>query len=123
MSGPSILILAGIGGACGATLRYGMLEVGARACRLPAWVTILLVNVAGGGLVALAHAASLATGMHAFVVVGVLGGFTTFSTAMIDVVLLYRQGRRATAVVVWLATPVVAVGAWFLATWVAGSGP
>lgn len=116
----SVLILAGIGGACGATLRYGMLEVCSRAFRLPAWFTIFLINVAGGGLVALAYAASLATGMHALVVVGVLGGFTTFSTAMIDVVLLYRLGRKMTATALWISTPVLGLLAWILISWLAG---
>ncbi|OAN39567.1 fluoride efflux transporter FluC [Microbacterium sp. H83] len=90
---PLLFVAAALAGGVGAVLRYA-LDVGvARAAgrRFP-W-GILVVNVSGSfalGLVttALPHEAFLLGA-------GLLGGYTTFSTAMLDTVALWRDGERA----------------------------
>ena len=63
----------------------------------------LFVNVAGsfimGVLVGLfANTLNPSQELRAFLTVGLLGGFTTFSSFSLDVVTLYERGETATAV-------------------------
>ena len=93
-----------LGGAIGAAGRYGMMVAIGKlwpAATLP--YGTLTVNILGAGLMgvligALAHAlpAHGAT-LRLFLAVGVLGGFTTFSTFALDVItLLERQDLSGT---------------------------
>ena len=120
VSALGLLILVGVGGALGAVLRFTVVEVLARRARWPAWLSIALINVAGGGMIGFASQVTLATGMREFLVVGGFGGLTTFSTAMLDVVLLYRLGHRTTAFLLWIGTPVLALVAWCMVVVLAG---
>jgi len=80
------LLLIGLGGGLGSILRYlvgGLVQSGAGASLFP--VGTLAVNVLGclaiGVLAELSEARGLLTAeMRALLVVGLLGGFTTFST-------------------------------------------
>jgi CrcB protein len=62
---------------------------------------VLLVNVVGsaiaGGVLALAHAGSLAPEWQLVALGGVAGGLTTFSTLALGTVLLATGGRRRLA--------------------------
>ena len=94
------VLLVGIGGALGSIARHGVGVAIARAA--PAGVTpyaTMAVNLAGclvigvlAGLVA-SHRLVLAPGMRAFVFVGVLGGFTTFSAFSLELVMLMQRGQ------------------------------
>jgi CrcB protein len=58
----------------------------------------LIVNIAGSLFMGLligwfAHRADLGQGWRLFLTTGILGGFTTFSTFSLDVVLLYERGQ------------------------------
>lgn len=93
---PLLFFGAALAGGLGAVLRYfADLGVARFAGRRFPW-GILLVNISGSfalGLVttALPEAAFLLGA-------GLLGGYTTFSTAMLDTVALWRDGeRRASA--------------------------
>lgn len=93
---PLIFALAAVAGGLGAGLRY-LVDTGITRLlgrRFP-W-GIVAVNVSGSfalGLVAAALPEQL------FVVgAGLLGGYTTFSTAMLDSILLWRAGERRTSV-------------------------
>ncbi|MEX1281436.1 MAG: CrcB family protein [Acidimicrobiia bacterium] len=105
------LLVVALGGAVGATTRYllgrGLVALGADA----PWA-IAVVNVVGAGVLGFVLArfvpgsdgeARALLGLT----VGVLGGFTTFSTWMADVVVLWEDGRLGAAVAV-LVVPVVA---------------
>lgn len=89
---PLLFIGAALAGGVGAVLRYlADLGVARLAGRRFPW-GILLVNLSGSfalGLVttALPDAAFLLGA-------GLLGGYTTFSTAMLDTVALWRDGER-----------------------------
>ncbi len=106
------------GGAVGAVARYGVVVAAAHlwGAAFP-WGT-LTVNVVGsfilGALVeVMALIWSPSEGMRAFLVIGMLGAFTTFSTFSLDVVSLYQRGAMAAAAGYVLASVVLSVVALF----------
>ncbi|MBN8205042.1 CrcB family protein [Microbacterium esteraromaticum] len=110
---PLLFVLAAVCGGLGAGVRYLVDTMVARyaGARFPGGV--MLINVTG----------SLALGVvvgalpeSAFVIgAGFLGGYTTFSTAMVDTVALWRDGARR-------ASALNAVGMLVLAILAAGGG-
>lgn len=93
---PLLFVAAALAGGVGAALRYvADLGVGRLAGRRFPW-GILLVNVTGSFALGLVTTA-LPDGAI-LLGAGLLGGYTTFSTAMLDTVALWRDGeRRASA--------------------------
>jgi CrcB protein len=123
------VLLVGVGGLLGAVLRYlvGTWVQAAAGGGFP--YGTLTVNAVGCfiiGLVAgLAEARQpLSTGGQAFLVVGLLGGFTTFSAFGIDTIRLFRDGdvlAGAFNVALQVAVGLSAVGIAFgLAQWTHG---
>jgi fluoride exporter len=97
-------LVVGLGGAIGSVLRYGVNALVTRAVgsSVP-WATAL-ANIVGCGVIGLL-AGSIASGrlqvsptLRVFVFVGLLGGFTTFSSFSLDTVVLVQEGRTAAAV-------------------------
>ncbi len=91
-----MILMVALGGAIGSSFRY---LVGVAATRLFGigfpWGT-LIVNIVGSFLmgaliVALALRYSVSNEVRAFLAIGVLGGFTTFSSFALDVVALYDK--------------------------------
>lgn len=106
------------GGAVGAVARYVVMVVVAHlwGTAFP-WGT-LTVNVVGSFILGLlvegfALVWSAPEGVRAFLVVGMLGAFTTFSTFSLDVVTLYERGAFAAAGAYVLASLALSVGALF----------
>jgi CrcB protein len=98
-------LLVALGGALGATARYGVAWLVPRASSSAfPWAT-LLVNVIGCavagalGAVLMARAPTDTTNLRAFLGVGVLGGFTTFSAFGIDTFTLARDGSPGLALI------------------------
>jgi CrcB protein len=99
-------LLVGFGGALGSMLRHGM--NGFVQARLPDStfpLGIFLVNIAGStligvlaGLLASARV-SMSEDSRLFLVVGIFGGFTTFSSFSLDTLALVRDGHHLQAVV------------------------
>lgn len=92
----------GLGGAIGAMARYGVSELATRIMGpgFP-WGT-LTANVFGSALMGalvvwLARRPEDDAPLRAFLAVGVLGAFTTFSAFALDVVYLYRDRLEAAA--------------------------
>ncbi|MDE1147563.1 MAG: fluoride efflux transporter CrcB [Azospirillaceae bacterium] len=113
------IVAVAVGGALGSVMRYLSQVWLARwlGNGFP-WGT-LFVNVAGslvmGILVeAAAKAWSPSPEFRTFLTVGVLGGFTTFSSFSLDVGTLVERGDFAPALVYFAATLVVGVGSLFL---------
>lgn len=110
MSGGMLAALIAAGGT-GAGIRYVLDVLLTRGRRDAFPVGILVVNVTGSGLL------GLVTGMGSIVApdwlavlgVGLLGGYTTFSTVSVDSVRLARRGRRDWAVVNLAGTLIAAV--------------
>lgn len=109
-------ILVMVGGAIGSALRYhaGKLGFALFGSGWP-WGT-LFVNVAGGlvmGLFAgwLALRGSGGEPVRLFVAVGVLGGFTTFSSFSLETLMMIERGALASALAYILVSVIAAVGA------------
>lgn len=90
-------LLVAAGGAVGATARYVLGGAVQRAAGIPFPLGTLVVNVLGclciGALTAVAErGAGLSTEARLFLIVGILGGFTTFSTFGFETVSLLRAG-------------------------------
>ncbi|MCP4933964.1 MAG: fluoride efflux transporter CrcB [bacterium] len=91
-----MILMVALGGAIGSSFRY---LVGVTATRLFGmgfpWGT-LIVNIVGSFLmgaliVLLALRFSVSNEIRAFLAIGVLGGFTTFSSFALDIVSLYEK--------------------------------
>lgn len=92
-----IILLVALGGAIGSVARYlvGKAALFLWGANFP-WGT-LIVNILGCffmGLLAglLSHYAELSQEVRSFLLIGVLGGFTTFSAFSLDLVTLYQRG-------------------------------
>lgn len=112
------------GGVLGAEARYGLALAVPHPATAFAWSTVL-INVVGcfllGSLMAgLARRASPPRLLRPFVGIGVLGGFTTFSTFTVDTVRLVHAHRAATAGLYLLATVALAAVAVLAGTLVTG---
>lgn len=117
-----MLFSIGMGGALGAMARYliggwvGGWTVGLFGGAVP--LGNVAVNVLGsfllGGLIEFSALSwSPSEDMRAFLVVGVLGGFTTFSAFSMEVVLLFERGRIDLAALYALGSVVLAIGGLF----------
>lgn len=90
-----------LGGALGAMGRYGFsLLLPNQIGQFP-WAT-LIVNVLGSALIGLCYVLLLEKGIvsvqwRPFLMVGVLGALTTFSTFSLDTILLWQQGQSVQA--------------------------
>lgn len=112
-----LLLAMAAGGVVGAESRYGLgLLVGTHPGPFP--LSTLVVNVLGALLIGVLTAV-LAAQQHPprllrpFLGVGVLGGFTTFSTFAVDGVRLLHTGQPVLALVYVLATVLLcAVAVW-----------
>jgi CrcB protein len=89
-----------LGGACGASLRYGASLVLQRAASGFPYAT-LAVNALGcaaaGVALAVFERETAPSQARLFVSVGLLGGFTTFSAFGVETLALQRDGRTAAA--------------------------
>lgn len=94
----NMLLAVAAGGALGAVARYYGAGYAGRLVGLDFPAGILVVNVAGSFLMGLLVESSAlvwspSPELRAFLAVGVLGAFTTFSTFSMDTVLLFQRGQ------------------------------
>jgi CrcB protein len=83
---------------------------------------IFVVNVTGGFLMGIivelsALRLSISPELRAFLTVGVLGGYTTFSTFSLDSALLIERGAYAIAAAYVLGSAVLSILALFAGLW------
>ncbi len=57
--------------------------------------------------------------LRLFIAIGILGGFTTFSSFSLDVVVLWQRGELAIALFYMLASVILSIGALFFGLWLA----
>lgn len=85
-------------------------------------VGTLLINVSGslllGVLTGLGQAGTIPASTVAVLGTGMMGGYTTFSTASVETVQLLRSGKTRLAVLNGLGMLVVSVGAAALGLWI-----
>lgn len=116
---PILLLAVAAGGAAGSLLRFGaMSAVGHWLGSGFPWGT-LVVNVLGSFVMGVliegwALAWSVSPEMRAFLTVGVLGGFTTFSTFSLDAAYLIERQQTAAAAAYVVASVAMSVGSLFL---------
>ncbi|MBV9694765.1 MAG: fluoride efflux transporter CrcB, partial [Alphaproteobacteria bacterium] len=110
------------GGALGSMLRYLV----AGAVQSSAWSGfpwgIFFVNVSGGlamGVIVELSALKLqiAPELRAFLTVGILGGYTTFSTFSLDSVLLIERGAYGAAAAYIVGSTLLSILALFAGLW------
>lgn len=113
-----VLLAVALGGALGASGRHLMsrLMVHLLGTSFP-WGT-LLVNVLGSFLMgvlieAAALRLDLSNEMRAFIFVGILGGFTTFSSFALDAVTLYERGALLPSFLYIMGSVTLAIGGLF----------
>ena len=117
-----VLFSVALGGALGSLLRYFV----ASAIQSPAsagfpW-GIFIVNVTGGfvmGLIVELSALKLQIGpeLRAFLTIGVLGGYTTFSTFSLDSALLIERGTYMAAAGYIVGSTALSILALFAGMW------
>lgn len=114
----SNILLVAVGGAIGSVARY---LVGVWATRLAGpnfpWGT-LTVNVVGAFAIGLfvemvARRFDASTEMRAFIVTGILGGFTTWSSFTLDTMVLFERGEIGLSALYLLASLLVSFAAIF----------
>jgi len=95
------LILIALGGAIGAVSRYTVGAIDYRFSFGVFPVGTLVVNLAGSAVIGLlwglCEATTVSSNVRVFLFVGILGGFTTFSTFALENFNLLRDGERAIA--------------------------
>lgn len=118
------ILLVASGGAIGSVARYlvGVLMTRAFGGNYP--YGTLTVNVAGGFLMGLfigimAQRLEGSMDLRLFVAVGIMGGFTTFSSFSLDFAVLWERGELLTALIYVLASVILSIGALFLGLWLA----
>ena len=97
-------LLVGAGGALGAMARYGAALLVARLWPMSFPLATLLINITGSiamgifvGLMAKLLPANQEP-LRLFVAIGILGGFTTFSSFSLDTITLIERGARLPAI-------------------------
>jgi CrcB protein len=112
----SQIVAIALGGALGSVGRFLLAGwVGRQLGAGFPWGT-LAVNVVGGLVMGLlielmAQSWSVSPAVRAFLTVGVLGGFTTFSAFSLETVLLFERGELPAAMAYIVASVVLSVGA------------
>ncbi|MEM7027571.1 MAG: fluoride efflux transporter CrcB [Pseudomonadota bacterium] len=98
------IIFIACGGAIGALCRYGM-SVGAQQLLGKGFpYGTLLVNVIGSLLIGVVYVlmierAELSQEWRSFIIIGVLGAFTTFSTFSFETITLFESGDTSKALI------------------------
>ncbi|SEN37616.1 camphor resistance protein CrcB [Sphingomonas gellani] len=120
------LLYVMLGGAIGSGARHlvGRAMLGWLGTGFP--FGTLTVNLVGGllmGLLAgtLARAGGAGEAWRLFLAVGVLGGFTTFSSFSLDVVLMWQRGEASAAAIYLLASVTGAIAALAAGLWIASA--
>ena len=112
----------GVGGGLGALLRYYVAGLVQPAGYSFNW-GIFFVNISGGFLMGLIVEGSalkfnLAPDLRSFLTVGVLGGYTTFSTFSLDSALLLQRGEYLQAAGYMIGSVALSILALFAGLWV-----
>ena len=112
------VLLIALGGAIGSVCRYGL---GGLAYRLSGsvfpWGT-LAVNIIGslviGFLLGVFERGAIGPNMRMFLFVGILGGFTTFSSYTLETFSLFREGQARLAITNMMVSNIVGLAAVFI---------
>jgi len=114
-----LLLSVALGGAFGAVSRYYVMTQVTHWLGLSFPYGTIFVNILGSFILgALTEIMALSWSFNqetrAFLVVGVLGSFTTFSTFSLDVVALFERGETTSAAIYITASVILAIAAFIL---------
>jgi CrcB protein len=118
-----IVLAVALGGALGSLLRYFL----AGFIQSAAWPGypwgIFIINITGGlamGVIVEMAALKihLTPEVRAFLTIGVLGGYTTFSTYSLDSVLLIERGAYTSAIIYIVGSAALSILAVFAGLWI-----
>ena len=117
-----MLFSVGVGGGLGALARYYIAGWIQPAGAQFNW-GIFIVNISGGLLMGLIVEASalklnLSPELRSFLTVGILGGYTTFSTFSLDSALLLQKGQYGLAAAYMIGSVVLSIAALFAGLWI-----
>jgi fluoride exporter len=121
-----IILAVALGGALGSLARYFVAGAVQSAVSPGFPWGIFVVNISGGFIMGLIVEASalklnLTPEMRAFLTVGILGGYTTFSTFSLDSALLIERGAYGAAAVYMAGSAILSVAALFAGLWLVRS--
>jgi CrcB protein len=123
---PLLFAAVALAGGAGATLRFVLDGLVRSRVKTALPVGTLLINVVGslllGLITGLALAAWLPEAWHLVLGAGLMGGFTTFSTASYETVRLALERRSRSAIANGLGMLVLAVSCAFLGLWLGLGG-
>lgn len=112
------LIFIGLGGAIGAVLRYVVSGLDYKFSNGVFPVSTLVINLAGsfiiGFLWGLFEVFVVSPTMRMFIFIGVLGGFTTFSTFALENFNLIRDGEMSIAITNIVLSNLLGIGLVFI---------
>ncbi|WP_350258885.1 CrcB family protein [Scrofimicrobium sp. R131] len=109
--------LVGLGGAIGAALRFAIdFYLGQLFSRPSPWVT-MFINITGSFVLGV-FAGSLSGPWLTVLGTGLMGGYTTFSTASVEAASLLRARDWGSGLAAALGTLVLGIGAALLGLWV-----
>jgi len=103
----SVIGLAAVGGSVGCLLRV-LVRDACAAAGIRKWQAIALINVLGSAAAGVIAARQVSEPLLAMLLVGLFGGFTSFSAMVLDIVALWIVKQRASAVLLGLTTTVAA---------------
>lgn len=116
----TLTLLAGGGAALGALTRYGIMQLGRPVNNCwPLPLTTLIINLSGSFGLGLLLASHLSITWQVLLGTGLMGGYTTFSTMINEVVLLVRNHHRRTATYYLLLSIIGGIGLAWLGTYCA----
>lgn len=107
------LMQVALGGAVGASARYGVNVAAMRLFGAGFPVATLMVNVIGSALMGLLVVVLAGRGnaLAPLMMTGILGGFTTFSAFSLDTVTLWERGQHMAAAVYVAASVALSLAA------------
>ena len=113
----TVLLVAAFG-ALGVLVRFGLGELAIARFRHPELMTAL-INVAGCALIAVVHVlltqgSGGAAWLRPALMVGFLGGFTTFSAYALDTLRISDRGENSLALAYAIGSPIVGIAAAFV---------
>jgi CrcB protein len=112
-----IWLAVAAGGALGSLMRHGVNQMFSGLLERPVPHATAAVNLVGAGVIGLLAGLTasghlhLSVPMRTFLFVGILGGFTTFSSFMLDTLTLLYGGEPGVAVVNVLAQTMLGLAA------------
>ncbi|CAH0418714.1 fluoride efflux transporter FluC [Periweissella ghanensis] len=103
------ILIAGSGAALGSVVRFLVMDYGKRITKGPLPMTTLLINLLGAFLLGLLAPLTWSPALKLFLGTGIIGGFTTFSTFMGELLSLHDDHRTVAWVYAGL-TIIIGIG-------------